>query len=95
VASVEATPYAEVGDGALMLFIEGPVEAEVGGVVSLEGAVNAEVGSSSGEGVEEMSESQNISGDLTGAVASPINLEDGICRRLSTGRRRGAATVPL
>ena len=38
--------------------------------MSLEGAVNPEVGGSSGEGVEEMSESQNINGDFSGAVPS-------------------------
>jgi hypothetical protein len=97
VVSVKAKAHAEVGSGTIVVSVESTVEAEVGSVVSFEDAVNSEVGGSSGEGVEEISESQNINGDLSGTRSSPIaagrviSLEDGIFRRLSDGRRRGAA----
>lgn len=100
VVSVKAKAHAEVGSGTIVVSVESTVEAEVGSVVSFEDAVNSEVGGSSGEGVEEISESQNINGDLSGTRSSPIaagrviSLEDGIFRRLSDGRRRGAALVP-
>ena len=96
----KAMSHAEVDGRARMVSGWDEVEAEVGGVVSLEGAVNPEVGGSSGEGVEEMSESQNINGDFSGAVPSSsatgrvMNLDDGICRRFSDGRWRGVASVP-
>jgi hypothetical protein len=40
--------------------------------VSVEVEVTAEVGGSVGEGMVEISESQNKSGDLEGSVSSPV-----------------------
>jgi hypothetical protein len=53
-------------------------------VASVEDTVNADVGGSVGEGVEEMSESQNMSGELARAIPSPstngsgMMVDDGI-----------------
>jgi hypothetical protein len=47
-------------------------------VASVENPVSADVGGSVGEGVEEISESQNISGELARAMSSPGTKESGM-----------------
>jgi hypothetical protein len=70
-----------------------------GEVPSVEMTVDADVGASLGDGVEERSESTNISGEMAGALSSTgsvgcaMNLDNGIRRLLRVGLGRGGAAL--